>query len=130
MQQYLLFNMRLASSEQLSPLLPSLQKTVHLPGRGEGAEGKRPRDIGLAWQNANLPDGRHVIWKDGNVPGFRSYLGFTTSTPQIGVVVMATQNGCRTMKLGRCILESLINTKSDGYCANPEAGMEENSGEP
>jgi D-alanyl-D-alanine-carboxypeptidase/D-alanyl-D-alanine-endopeptidase len=127
MQQFLLYNMRLASSERLSPLLPTLQKTVHLQARG-GEGGGRPRDIGLAWQNANLPDGRHVIWKDGNVPGFRSYIGFTTTAPQTGVVVMASQNGCRTMKLGRCILESLSNAKPDGYCANPEAGDGEDNG--
>ena len=130
MQQFLLYNMRLTSSERLSPLLPTLQKSAHLQARG-GEGGGRARDIGLAWQNATLPDGRNVIWKDGNVPGFRSYIGFTTTAPQTGVVVMASQNGCRTMKLGRCILESLSGTQPDSYCANPDAGGEENgAGEP
>jgi D-alanyl-D-alanine-carboxypeptidase/D-alanyl-D-alanine-endopeptidase len=127
MQRYLLFNMGLARSEQLSPLLPALQKTIRLQARG-GEGGGRPRDIGLAWQSASLPDGRRVIWKDGNVPGFRSYIGFTATGPQIGVVVMASQNGCRTMKLGRCLLEALSGTVRDNYCANPEAGGGEDIG--
>ena len=129
MQRFLLYNMGLTRSERLSPLLPTLQKTAHLQARG-GEGGGRPRDIGLAWQNADLPDGRRVTWKDGNVPGFRSYIGFTADAPQTGVVVMASQNGCRTMKLGRCVLESLGGTTPDAYCANPEAGGEENGADP
>jgi D-alanyl-D-alanine-carboxypeptidase/D-alanyl-D-alanine-endopeptidase len=129
MQRYLLFNMRLASSDPLSPLLPTLQKEKRFRARGGNDEGGT-KDIGLAWQNTNLPDGRHVIWKDGNVPGFRTFIGFTTTTPQIGVVVLASQNGCKSTKLGRCILEAISQSKPDSYCANPEGGSEENNGEP
>jgi D-alanyl-D-alanine-carboxypeptidase/D-alanyl-D-alanine-endopeptidase len=121
MLQFLRFNMRLNSAGKLSALLPTLQKTETLRGVGEDTG---PRTIGLAWQTAALPDGRRLVWKDGNVPGFRSFIGFTTSPPIAGTVVLSTQNGCRVIKLGRCVIESLSHARTDEYCANPDAGIE------
>jgi serine-type D-Ala-D-Ala carboxypeptidase/endopeptidase len=121
MMQFLRFNMKLSSVGELSAALPMLQKTETLRGVGDAAS----RTIGLAWQTATLPDGRRLVWKDGNVPGFRSFIGFTTSPPITGTVVLSTQNGCRVTKLGRCVIESLSHARADEYCANPDAGIEQ-----
>jgi serine-type D-Ala-D-Ala carboxypeptidase/endopeptidase len=128
MLMFLRYNMKLSSAGSLTSLLPTLQKTEHLQGYGE--DNGRPRDIGLAWQNATLPDGRHLIWKDGNVPGFRSFIGFTNTDPKTGVVVLSTQNGCKVLKLGRCIIESVDKTREDNYCANPDEGGAGEAGAP
>jgi serine-type D-Ala-D-Ala carboxypeptidase/endopeptidase len=127
MLAFLRYNMRLGDAGTLTSVLPSLQKTERLERFGEDKRGVV--EIGLAWQNATLPDGRRLIWKDGNVPGFRSFIGFTDSSPQTGVVVLTSQNGCEAVKLGRCVLETMDHARKDDYCASagaeddPDAGM-------
>lgn len=61
---------------------------------------------GLAWQRVK-PFGNDVdvVWKDGKVPGFASYIAFSEELGE-GVVVLTNGNGCKVARAGLCVLRA------------------------
>lgn len=95
MMRYLAYNMG-QTKTPLDTLLPDLQKRWHRGGRnGTG--------VGLAWQMVPMRGTNNtVIWKNGAVSGFFSYIGFVKKTGT-GVVVLAN----RKVSVGRIGIQIL-----------------------
>jgi serine-type D-Ala-D-Ala carboxypeptidase/endopeptidase len=123
MQHFLKYNMGLEGSPSLSRLAPMMRRWKTLPVH----DADRQATVGWAWQQGQLPGGVPVIWKDGAVPGFSAYVGFTLQPRAAGVVVLASQRGCAVIRLSRCILEALDSLDHDAYCS--DAGRTPQSGE-
>jgi CubicO group peptidase (beta-lactamase class C family) len=129
MQIFLQYNMGLLANNRLNALRSRFLRTITLPVFGHPY---RQMNMGLAWESDKLPNGREYFSKDGSVPGFRSYIAFTApGSPQAGVVILTNEQGCKVIKLGRCVLETILGiSRQDGYCANPQgAAEEEDSGD-
>lgn len=90
-----------------SNLYPAMLLT-HKPRYSEGKPsvgldfpGIEKLDIGLGW---NIDQSHNIIWKNGNIPGFSSFIGFD-SNKKLGVVVLAnSSNVTYTDNLGLHIL--------------------------
>jgi len=95
-----LFSLMGEGNSSLSPLLPELFQARH----PEGVNGK----IGLSWNLGNLPvSGAPVVWKDGGLLGYESYLGFVPSQG-VGVVLLINSQGVNLDGLGQEILNFLL----------------------
>ena len=82
--------------------LRSLLPVLHKPRHGAGKNG----GIGLAWQMHKGPGSDRIIFKDGSMPGFASYMAF--SPPRgTGVVVLSNQAHCKATKIGNEIMGRL-----------------------
>jgi serine-type D-Ala-D-Ala carboxypeptidase/endopeptidase len=68
----------------LNSLLPVLHQQRHASDQG---------DVGLGWNIRTLRNGVQVIWKDGLMPGYSSYINFAPSS-RTGSVVLANQARC------------------------------------
>ena len=67
-----------------------------------GGQGKVEQ--GLGWQRATPFGGElDVAWKDGDVPGFTSYVAFSQKLG-VGVVALANRAGCPTERAALCVL--------------------------
>lgn len=98
MARFLMANMGLQGPEKLRAAMefaqkPEFQVNAHL-------------SIGLAWQNVHLP-AVNVIDKDGGIPGFNSYIGFTKDK-KVGIVILTNHNEPGVTNIGRAILKDLI----------------------
>ncbi len=70
------------------------------------ADGKPAIQQGLAWQLVRpFGNSTGVIWKDGDVPGFTSYIAYAPSIGE-GVVVLTNRMGCKAARAGLCVLEA------------------------
>jgi len=95
LMRYLAFNLGRAKTP-LDILLPDLHKRWHRGGR-EGSA------VGLAWQMAPIRGTKlTVVWKNGAVSGFFSYIGFVAKTGT-GVIVLAN----RRVAVGRIGMQVL-----------------------
>ncbi|HEX5033472.1 MAG TPA: serine hydrolase domain-containing protein [bacterium] len=84
MSRYLNYAMGLSGSP-LESLLPSLFQPRH----GAGSSG----EIGLGWNIGTLSGtGEQVIWKDGGLLGYESFIGFVPSKG-VGVVMLVNSQG-------------------------------------
>jgi serine-type D-Ala-D-Ala carboxypeptidase/endopeptidase len=67
-----------------SPLLPAMKSMLDIRRPG----GMQPStEIALAW-NVYVDGGQEVVWKNGSVGGYRSFMGFD-SQARVGVVALA-----------------------------------------
>jgi CubicO group peptidase (beta-lactamase class C family) len=82
----------------LRSLLPVLHQPRH------AAAGPN-RSVGLAWQMKDGPNGR-VIYKDGAMPGYSSFMAFAPSHGT-GVVVLSNQAGCEVPNIASQIMSGL-----------------------
>jgi len=111
MMKFLAFNMADPPSAchlgdaacELRMLLPLLRLA-----RAKGAHGNG--SVGLAWQinPASKCSQTNVLWKDGAVTGFHSYIGYEPATKR-GVIVLMNYNfqGDSPGKIGNTILTSM-----------------------
>lgn len=92
--------------------LYSAMKLSHIPRYTEGNPannldfpGAENLRIGLGW---NIDSEHHLIWKNGNMPGFSSFIGFNP-VKKIGVVILTnTGNVIYTTNLGTHLLNSKL----------------------
>jgi len=72
-------------------------------------DGKPPIEQGLAWQQVKtFGNGTGVVWKDGDVPGFSSYIGYAPSIGE-GAVVLTNRMGCKAGRAGLCVIAAAGN---------------------
>jgi CubicO group peptidase (beta-lactamase class C family) len=83
----------------LNSLLPVLHQPRH------AAAGPN-RSVGLGWQMKDGPNGR-VVYKDGAMPGYASFMAFVPSRGT-GVVVLSNQAGCAVPNIASQIINGLI----------------------
>jgi D-alanyl-D-alanine-carboxypeptidase/D-alanyl-D-alanine-endopeptidase len=84
---------------KLRPLLFSWQRFDKLDGSGSVEQG-------LAWQRITpFGNGVDVVWKDGEVPGFASYIAFSEKLGE-GVVVLTNRQSCKAVRAGLCVLRA------------------------
>jgi serine-type D-Ala-D-Ala carboxypeptidase/endopeptidase len=90
----------------LRSLLPVLHQPRHATPNGS---------VGLGWQMRN---GRHgkIIFKDGAMPGYASYMVFVPSQ-ETGVVVLSNQAECAVRKIAGQIMSGL--SEADGPDLSP-----------
>ena len=81
--------------------LRSLLPILHQPRHAAGKNGS----VGLAWQMRKGPNGR-FIFKDGAMPGYASFMGFSPSRGT-GVVVLSNQAHCNVGKIASQIIGAL-----------------------
>jgi serine-type D-Ala-D-Ala carboxypeptidase/endopeptidase len=81
--------------------LRSLLPVLHQPRHAAGANGS----VGLGWQMREGPKGR-VIFKDGAMPGYASYMVFVPAQAT-GVVVLSNQARCEVRKIAGQIMGEL-----------------------
>jgi serine-type D-Ala-D-Ala carboxypeptidase/endopeptidase len=81
--------------------LRSLLPALHEPRHAAGPNGS----IGLGWQMRGGPDGK-IIFKDGAMPGYASYMAFAPSRGT-GVVVLSNQAGCAVPQIASQIMGGL-----------------------
>jgi D-alanyl-D-alanine-carboxypeptidase/D-alanyl-D-alanine-endopeptidase len=81
----------------LRSLLPVLHQRRHAAGPNGS--------VGLGWQMFDGSNGG-IIFKDGAMPGYASYMAFTPSRGT-GVVVLSNQAGCAVAKIAGQIMRSL-----------------------
>ena len=94
-----------------SNLYPAMKMT-HIPRFSEGQPqhdfdypGTEKLEAGLGW---NIDTHYNLVWKNGNISGFSSFIGFNRKTKQ-GVVVLAnTGNVIYTDNLGMHILNNKV----------------------
>ena len=94
-----------------SSLYPAM-KLCHLPVHSQGQQSleqmtdiSKPLMIGLGW---NIDQTNQLIWKNGNYPGFSSFIGFRKDR-SLGVIVLTnTSNIVYTDNIGLHILSSHI----------------------
>jgi D-alanyl-D-alanine-carboxypeptidase/D-alanyl-D-alanine-endopeptidase len=84
--------------------LRSLLPVLHQPRHAAVPNGS----VGLAWQMRNGPNGR-VVFKDGAMPGYASYMAFAPSQGT-GVVVLSNQAQCAVPKIASLIMRELNGT--------------------
>jgi D-alanyl-D-alanine-carboxypeptidase/D-alanyl-D-alanine-endopeptidase len=83
MMRYLAFELGEGRSP-LDSLLPVLHHPRHPADQG---------NVGLGWNIRTLGNGIQVVWKDGLMPGYSSYINFAPSS-RTGSVVLANQARC------------------------------------
>jgi CubicO group peptidase (beta-lactamase class C family) len=88
----------------LRALLPALHRPRHAAGR-QG-------EVGLAWQMHDIPSGR-VIFKDGAMPGYASYMAFVPARGT-GVVVLSNQAHCAVTKIAVQIVAGMGGADTQG----------------
>jgi D-alanyl-D-alanine-carboxypeptidase/D-alanyl-D-alanine-endopeptidase len=81
--------------------LRTLLPVLHQPRHAAGPNGS----VGLAWQMRDGPNAR-IIFKDGAMPGFSSYIAFAPSHGT-GVVVLSNQSRCAVQKIAGQIMGAL-----------------------
>jgi D-alanyl-D-alanine-carboxypeptidase/D-alanyl-D-alanine-endopeptidase len=81
--------------------LRALLPVLHQPRHAAGPNGS----VGLGWHMRDAPIGR-VIFKDGAMPGYASYMVFVP-TRATGVVVLSNQAGCAVQKIAGEIMGKL-----------------------
>jgi serine-type D-Ala-D-Ala carboxypeptidase/endopeptidase len=81
--------------------LRSLLPALHEPRHAAGPNGS----VGLGWQMRGGPDGK-IIFKDGAMPGYASYMAFAPSHGT-GVVVLSNQAGCAVPQIASQIMRGL-----------------------
>jgi serine-type D-Ala-D-Ala carboxypeptidase/endopeptidase len=81
--------------------LRALLPVLHKPRHAAGPNGS----VGLGWQMRNGPHGQ-IIFKDGALPGYASYMVFVP-TQQTGVVVLSNQAECAVQKIAGQIMGEL-----------------------
>ena len=81
--------------------LRSLLPALHEPRHAAGPNGS----VGLAWQMRDGPNAK-IIFKDGAMPGYASYMAFAPSHGT-GVVVLSNQAGCAVPKIASQIIGEL-----------------------
>jgi D-alanyl-D-alanine-carboxypeptidase/D-alanyl-D-alanine-endopeptidase len=86
--------------------LRALLPVLHQPRHAAGPNGS----VGLGWQMRDGPHGR-IIFKDGALPGYASYMVFVP-TQQTGAVVLSNQARCAVQKIAGQIMREL--SASDG----------------
>jgi CubicO group peptidase (beta-lactamase class C family) len=84
--------------------LRALLPVLHQPRHAAGPNGS----VGLAWQMRDAPHGR-VIFKDGAMPGYASYMVLVPSRAT-GVVVLSNQAECAVAKIAGQIMAGLRGT--------------------
>jgi D-alanyl-D-alanine-carboxypeptidase/D-alanyl-D-alanine-endopeptidase len=103
MQRYLAFAMGAGGPPDADALRRLLFDWHTYPS----ADGTLPMQQGLAWQRwVPWNNGIDVVWKDGSVPAFSSYIGFSARLSQ-GAVVLANRNGCNTQRGAFCVLRAI-----------------------
>lgn len=63
--------------------------------------------IGLGWQRFTKDKGLLIIDKNGGLPGFSSYIGFTKGVKKIGIVILINKRSINASAIGRKILYEL-----------------------
>jgi D-alanyl-D-alanine-carboxypeptidase/D-alanyl-D-alanine-endopeptidase len=96
--------------------LRALLPVLHQPRHAAGPNGS----VGLGWQMRNGAHGR-IIFKDGAMPGYASYMVFVP-TQGTGVVVLSNQAQCAVQKIAAQIMGAL--SGADGMDLPPSAGDE------
>jgi CubicO group peptidase (beta-lactamase class C family) len=96
MMRYLEFEL----GETGSPL-DQLLRVLHQP-RHAAKEG----DVALGWNVRTLRNGTRVIWKDGLMPGYSSYMNFSPSS-HTGSVVLANQRHCGVRLVAAALISRL-----------------------
>ena len=81
--------------------LRSLLPVLHQPRHAAGPNGS----VGLAWQMRDGPNGK-IIFKDGAMPGYASYMAFSPSRGT-GVVILSNQAQCTVEKIASQIMRKL-----------------------
>jgi D-alanyl-D-alanine-carboxypeptidase/D-alanyl-D-alanine-endopeptidase len=81
--------------------LRALLPVLHQPRHAAGPNGS----VGLGWQMRDGPHGR-IIFKDGAMPGYASYMVFVP-TQGTGVVVLSNQAQCAVQKIAGQIMGEL-----------------------
>jgi serine-type D-Ala-D-Ala carboxypeptidase/endopeptidase len=81
--------------------LRSLLPVLHQPRQANGPNGS----VGLGWHMRDGPKGR-VIFKDGAMPGYASYMVFVPAQ-ETGVVVLSNQGQCAVQKIAGQIMSEL-----------------------
>jgi serine-type D-Ala-D-Ala carboxypeptidase/endopeptidase len=81
--------------------LRSLLPALHEPRHAVGPNGS----VGLGWQMRHGPNGK-IIFKDGAMPGYASFMVFAPSHGT-GVVVLSNQAGCAVPKIASQIMGGL-----------------------
>ena len=81
--------------------LRALLPVLHQPRHAAGPKGS----VGLGWQMRDGPHGR-IIFKDGAMPGYASYMVFVP-TQGTGVVVLSNQAQCAVQKIAGQIMGEL-----------------------
>jgi beta-lactamase class C len=101
MLQFLKANLGIAVGSASQPLLNAMQ-LAQIPRYRV-----KPRFLqGLGWQQITFVDGRAYITKNGQLPGFSTYIGFSKAQ-QMGVVVLINQTNAQAAVLGQRILLAL-----------------------
>jgi D-alanyl-D-alanine-carboxypeptidase/D-alanyl-D-alanine-endopeptidase len=103
MMRYLAFELGEGRSP-LDSLLPVLHQPRHPADQG---------NVGLGWNIRTLGNGIQVVWKDGLMPGYSSYINFAPSS-RTGSVVLANQARCGV----RPVAAELI-TRLNGLVPDP-----------
>jgi D-alanyl-D-alanine-carboxypeptidase/D-alanyl-D-alanine-endopeptidase len=101
---------------QLDVPLRSLLAVLHQPRHAAGANGS----VGLGWQMRDGPHGK-VIFKDGAMPGYASYMVFVP-TQATGVVVLSNQAKCTVRRIAGQIMREL--NGADGQDLPPSRSNE------
>ena len=96
--------------------LRALLPVLHQPRHAAGPNGS----VGLGWQMRDAPHGR-VIFKDGALAGYASYMVFVPSRAT-GAVVLSNQRGCAVAKIAGQIMAGL---SGSGVQEFPSPGSEE-----
>ncbi len=81
--------------------LRSLLAALNKPRHAAGPNGS----VGLGWQMRDGPNGK-IIFKDGAMPGYASYMVFVPSHGT-GVVILSNQAGCAVRKIAGQIMGEL-----------------------
>jgi hypothetical protein len=69
--------------------------------------------VGLGWQMLERADGLKVIYKDGAMLGYSSFMVFSPSLGA-GAVILSNQAGCQVTEIGRKIMGGM-----NGYDGGP-----------
>ena len=96
--------------------LRALLPVLHEPRHAAGPNGS----VGLAWQMRNGPNGT-IIYKDGAMPGYASFMVFVPSRAT-GVVVLSNQAKCAVAKIAGQIMAGLSGADAQDL---PSADSEE-----
>ena len=91
-----------------------MHRPQRLTGHWKGA-------TGLAWHVSPLADGADLVWHNGGMEGFRSWLGFVAPA-RVGVVVL-TNCGKPVDALGRWLMEEALELYGKGEVTPPEEGV-------
>jgi CubicO group peptidase (beta-lactamase class C family) len=112
MNKFLSFALGLSNSS-----LNSLRPALFTPLHPAGPNGK----VALAWQINPLQGTTHpVIWKNGAVKGFQSYIGFIPETGN-GLVILMNFHAAKMGSLSSMILKYLVEQPANGKLQDQKA---------